>query len=500
MLFSYKKKLINLNQTKMRTGNLTKKGFLLSCIFFSLIAHSQEPKTCGPYKINQAAFDKALQFEKSKSQAAQNALSSTILMRVYFHIVTDDDGTNAAATVAQISNEFNTLASNYSPDNLCFLNAGFNHINSTFLNNNFNADTDPASDFDSYQIPNCINIFYMKTINGSNASCGGSCGYGGIALGGIPGTYCLISSGNIAQGQTISHEVGHCMGLLHTFEPVNGYEDIDGSNSTTAADLIGDTPADPFAYKAKNNTCFTSSNQCTYNGTCTDPKGQTNYSPPYTNLMAYWWANSCYFALQITSNQFTRVNSFLTTNAALQQCEATLATANISNVNVSSGYYFAAAVTTLNSGDNVNISGNTISTLGAGNVVINPGFDAAPSGNGLVLIRIDQCGDAESFSKKDNKLIAQNSKIELTANSITAYPNPTSSAINLAIKLAHNESKLSVRMYDITMKAVKEISLENLLKGSNTITVDLSKFSSGMYVVTVQGTNVLMRTMIVLQK
>ncbi|MFZ1800220.1 MAG: M57 family metalloprotease, partial [Chitinophagaceae bacterium] len=375
----------------MKTNNFLKAGFVVGFIFFSLITYGQEPKTCGPYKINTEALNKALQFEKSG--AAQNTLASTVLIRVYFHIATDNDGSNAAATTDQLKEEFNTLASNYAADNLCFLYAGVNYINSSFLNNNFNADVDSSSDFDTYQVPNCINIFYMKKINGSNASCGGSCGYGGIALGGIPGTYCLIASGNIARGQTITHEVGHCMGLLHTFEPANGYEDIDGSNSSTSADLIADTPADPYVFKNLGNSCFSrSSDSCKYTGTCTDPKGQTNFSPPYTNLMAYWWANSCYFSLQITGNQFTRINSFLSTNSSLKQCETTIANANIYNINVSSGYYFASAVNTLNSGDNVNISGTAISTLGAGNIIINPGFHATPSGNGLVLVRVDQCG------------------------------------------------------------------------------------------------------------
>ncbi len=482
----------------MKTNNLLKEGLVFGFIFFSLIAHAQEPKTCGPYKINREALNKALQFEKSG--AAQRTLASTILIRVYFHVVTDDDGSNAAATTDQISEEFNTLASNYTADNLCFLYTGLNYINSTFLNNNFNADTDPSSDFDPYQVPNCINVFYMQKINGNNPSCGGSCGYGGIALGGIPGTYCLIASGNIASGQTISHEVGHCIGLLHTFEPNNGNEDIDGSNSTTSSDLIADTPADPYVFKSQNNSCFSlSTDGCKYAGTCSDPKGKTNYSPPYSNLMAYWWSTGCYPSLVTTSDQFARINSYLLTYPPLLQCESP-STETISNINVSSGYYFASAVNTLNSGDNVNISGTTISTLGGGNIIINPGFHATPSGNGLVLVRIDQCGDARSFSKTQNSAISSIQSAVEKENSVIAYPNPANSVVNLAVKLAHNEAKVSVRIYNMNMKMIKEVLLENLLKGENTSKLDLSNLSSGVYVITLQSKDILIRTLVVLQK
>ena len=80
----------------------------------------------------------------------------------------------------------------------------------------------------------------MQKIKGSNPACGGICGIGGIALGGIPGTFCLVAKSNIGKGQTTSHEVGHCLGLLHTFEPANGSENINGSNSSSTADLITD--------------------------------------------------------------------------------------------------------------------------------------------------------------------------------------------------------------------------------------------------------------------
>ncbi|HVX25484.1 MAG TPA: hypothetical protein VHB70_04025, partial [Parafilimonas sp.] len=88
----------------MKTNDLLKGGFVFGFIFFSLMMYAQKPKTCGPYKINRAALNNALQFEKNG--LTQRTLVSNILIRVYFHVVTDDDGSNAAATTDQINEEF----------------------------------------------------------------------------------------------------------------------------------------------------------------------------------------------------------------------------------------------------------------------------------------------------------------------------------------------------------------------------------------------------------
>ncbi|MFZ1799949.1 MAG: T9SS type A sorting domain-containing protein, partial [Chitinophagaceae bacterium] len=117
-----------------------------------------------------------------------------------------------------------------------------------------------------------------------------------------------------------------------------------------------------------------------------------------------------------------------------------------------------------------------------------------------VLVRVDQCGDAISFSKKESNAISSIQLNNKSENSIIAYPNPTNSTINLALNLAHNENKILIRVYDMNMKMMKEVSLENLLKGKNIITLDLSNLSSGMYVITLQSEDMLIKTFVVLQK
>ena len=188
------------------------------------------------------------------------------------------------------------------------MNAGFTYIYNTALDT-FNFSNDNPNIFLPYGIQNCISIFYVDNLGGKNGSSGG--GASGITFGPLPTAWTIVQKSYIGKG-TAEHEVGHCFGLLHTFDYVNGngLEDIDGSNGSTSADLIQDTQADPYAYFYEDPLpCFATSG-CSYTGTCSDPKGQTNYSPPYTNIMSYW-CNGFYPTGSFTNGQYTRVNSFL---------------------------------------------------------------------------------------------------------------------------------------------------------------------------------------------
>ena len=364
--------------------------FVLLFVFVNIaLVHAQDPLPCGNYRIDTAAENKALQFRQTNARQV-----TKYLVRVYFHNLKNDDGTNSSITPAQLATEFTTLLASYDVDNICFLNAGTDSINNTFLNTLFNADNDPEGTFfNPYRVPNCINVFYTNKINGTNTACTPSCGIGGIALDGIPGTFCLVSKGNISGGSTISHEVGHCLGLLHSFETVFGFEKIDGSNAATTGDKVTDTPADPFAYQGQ--ICYVVS-KCKYAGTCADSNNATNFKPPYTNLMAYWWTLTnvnnltCYPNLAATTGQFGRVNSFLGSDLPLIGCSSALNVTQ-TGISVSSGYYMNSAINTFTTSGSVSFNGTAKATLGGSLVNLEPGFHANPSAGGLVRIEVKPC-------------------------------------------------------------------------------------------------------------
>lgn len=366
--------------------------FLFVYLFLWPLWIVAQPQPCGNPKIDKVALESAIQYESKNLELMRQPFAVTRAIRVYFHILRLGDGTQPAATEDELNSEFQALLDAYSSDNICFVNTGFNYINSDKLDTNFNAATESMNLFDPFLVPNCINVFYLVKIKGSNPSCAGGCGIGGKAVS-IPGTFCIISKGNIGSGQTIAHEVGHCMGLLHTFETAYGFENIDGSNSSTAGDLIIGTPADPYAYNGQS--CFgTSANGCAYTGSCKDPKGNGSFNPPYTNLMAYWWngnKTTCYIGLYLTSGQFTRVNSTLDDpNGVLNGCTSLPDFTVFVNVTLSSGYYMLSTLNTLSFTGNVVLNGSLESTLSSKKVSLEPGFIANPS-TGKVTIKPLPC-------------------------------------------------------------------------------------------------------------
>lgn len=101
----------------------------------------------------------------------------------------------------------------------------------------------------------------------------------------------------------LSHELGHCLGLYHTHDTPYGAELVNGSNCSTAGDLICDTPADPGLHLPGNLNIYT----CAYTGTGVDVNGQP-YTPLTNNIMSYaiW---DCYNAF--TAGQFNVMNYVL---------------------------------------------------------------------------------------------------------------------------------------------------------------------------------------------
>ena len=365
--------------------------FLMMPIAFCFSSQAQNPLACGNGEIHKQAFTAALQYEQKHfpDHTINRGQAVNYLVRVYFHVFNNDDGTQTTASATVINAEFTTLQASYAADAVCFLNAGIEFVNSTALNQNFNADNDKNGlAFDPFRVPGCINIFYVQKINGNNTACTPPCGYGGYTFG-IPSTSTSIATGNVGDGGTISHEVGHCLGLLHTFEKNNGFENINGSNSATSADLITDTPADPFAYNGQ--PCY-ATNGCFYTGACTDPNNQANFSPPYSNLMAYWYnlKGKCTPSPFATNGQFVRVNSFLNSNTGLINSSSPLNT-NIGAMVVSSGYYMNSAINTLSTSGTVIINASAIATLGGGTITLEPGFHANPQAGGMVKMEIRTC-------------------------------------------------------------------------------------------------------------
>lgn len=233
-------------------------------------------------------------------------------VQIFVTVFANNDGSNRAASDADIRRQIQNMSNQYQPHNICFLLMGIQQVNNTDLNDQNitnSSATDESLEVLPFIVAGSLNIFIHNSLPG----------LAGIAYG-IPNTYLSMSGGAIAQPQTgnittLGHELGHCLGLYHTFEP---WTDATGNptkrenvartgaceNCTTNGDVLCDTPADDNG--GVNSTCV-------YIGGGLDACNVV-YAPMTSNMMGYG-NRAC--RNTFTSGQGSRMRYFLINNSNL---------------------------------------------------------------------------------------------------------------------------------------------------------------------------------------
>jgi hypothetical protein len=98
------------------------------------------------------------------------------------------------------------------------------------------------------------------------------------------------------EGDVVSHEVGHWLGLNHTFHPAGSFSSPDPSRCNTTGDLVDDTPAE----SAPNRTVCNATRD-----TCPSQPG----FDPITNLMDYAPAGCRNQRAEFTAGQIARMDA-----------------------------------------------------------------------------------------------------------------------------------------------------------------------------------------------
>jgi len=356
-------------------------------------------------------------------------LSEVHQLRIFFHIVTDDDGSNAGATLNDIPNELADLNADYAPGNICFVYAGLNYIASTAVNHvTINRNDKKDSIFSAHAIPNCLNIFYVKQLLGTNTHTDGP-GHGGYTIGHKP----VITKGRIGM-HSVSHETGHALGLFHTFDTSHYHEEyIDQTSCDSRGDLMCDTRADPFSHYL-DKTCFsTDPVTAKYNGTCTDLHGDTAFSPPYDNIMSYW---------KIVPKRVFTHDQFDEMKYAIEVRNDLVTSASQVNVDItaqqySSGYVYRSAINSLSTSGEVEFAGSVKAGLYGNSITLKAGFYAHPV-NDSVLMKATECNttglagiaNTSIASPRDVKSANAMAKSSLD-NELVIYPNPSTNYFNI---------------------------------------------------------------------
>ncbi len=460
--------------------NIKRSSWFLGCLiglFFSLININSQAQSCGtpstPAVLHDHHFD----------DDYRGGLTTTVV-RIWVHQVNMDDGTGGNSWT-NIMNQVDQMAGDFQSHNICFVLVGRSEINNTAYFN-INADDHP-------QIPNltttnlhedAIDIYSLPQAVGG--------GWWGNAYA-IPNHY-LVLKGGVTGANGLTHEMGHDLGLYHTFETFFGNELVNGSNCTVAGDLVCDTGADDDG---------SVSAACAYTGGGTDANGQT-YNPDTQNYMAYGrW--SCHD--QFTTGQRNRMHSNIqdpvkVDESNLLTCCVTINSGNNYRTSLDS----MTATVGLFGGGNWDIGGTAYVTFTAGEkITLKTGFHANGETGGYFKGSIKEICNGSIYMEEPIPVEEIETEIPEAkigaeeAIQFTAHPNPFSYKTQIDFTLPEAK-ELYVAIYDLSGNRVAVLADRiQYEKGNHVLEFKGEELVSGIYFckLTAQDYNEVIKLMVV---
>lgn len=322
--------------------------------------------------------------------------TSPYYVRVFIRIVRETNGSLPGCTVQEALDNFYQMNGQYTGHNICFQLAGIDFINDSYLNN-FNNSALLNSDYPNYirnnnlDVDGAMTIFIHYNFLNDNGSSGNAYD--------LPNNFFSVARW-AATGTDVNsifgHEMGHCLGLFHTFDDSNGAENVTRNsanscyNCDTDGDLCCDTPAD-----YPNSQDNTSNNTCLYSGMATDACS-VPYSPSTINIMSYQpWSCISVSSTALTPNQRSRMHaSILDPGGPIYNrvSEDNLALGSGIFITNQVIIYGAKNTISTNTGSSIIFSSDTKGYFTAGSSIsFGPGVQFIPGSAGLINASINGC-------------------------------------------------------------------------------------------------------------
>lgn len=408
--------------------------------------------------------------------------SGPYVIRIWVHVVNFADSTGGPSA-AYVQTALDFLDADFNPHDVCFVEVGRDTVYEN-VTSPFNLGTLLAS----YGHPEAIDCFLLPASIPSG---------GGLASG-IPGEGFTVGGnlfgGDMVPSHVTSHEMGHCMGLWHTFQSGNPScpELVDGSNCTTCGDFVCDTDADPgMSFNVDTTTC-------TWNGSGTDANGDP-YDPDELNIMSYTQPVCMQY---FTNGQGARMRNIIATDPLLQQV-CVPDTLYLQNQTISSGRHIFVAKQVIIAGSNVDasqpsgpfiVNGTADVTFLAGNQVsLQPGFEAQAGGSSFTARTQEFCGTNKTRGGSQPLAGARllpgtqlphemhDHDHDHESEGLIAYPNPFGTSTFLEFDL-EEAGTVSLSIYNLQGQEVASIKAgEYTAEGHHKIEWNASELSSGMY-------------------
>lgn len=189
---------------------------------------------------------------------ADGRRAATVYVPVQYHLLANDDG-STAYTLRDLLTIHCQINQNFASADIQFFMINLPHrINNT----RFNQMSDNAVDNDMKSANNVANACNVYIVSNARSSGTTVCGYATFPGWGMQGIV-LDKGCSEPENTTYTHEMGHFLGLPHTFETWGGVERCNGSNCSSAGDRFCDTPCDFLSDRWS----------CPYTGNETDPNG-----------------------------------------------------------------------------------------------------------------------------------------------------------------------------------------------------------------------------------
>ena len=433
--------------------------------------------------------------------------SGPYTMKMFIHIVRYDDGTGGQP-MDSVNKGLSYVYTDFLSQNIKITVIGMDTIDSDFLceypiqlNQNgvysIFAENPHSNAIDVYLLPEegSFDNGMAENIPSTKLLIGGTRTHAGV-------TTSLVAS------RVWSHELGHCLGLYHTFhgtsqeEPGGCPELVDGSNSDTCGDHVSDTPADPV--QLRNEGSYFDPVSCTWsNPSLVDANGQ-NYDPDETLIMSYTTPNCMSW---FTDGQGLRMRTYIGTESILQACVLTndiyfqTEPGTIEEGNycyeAAENIYMGDTSSTFESGDDylmVIAIDAVVKLISHNRIQLNPGtaiaefedgsFSATivndmPENVSIIQSSISRSRGSQDENEPDIDLI------QTEVNKCVVYPNPTNGKFR--IYLDHPTARIqSIKIFDANGHILADVG-DNL----NLLFIDLtiSHYADGIYFCVVTTTN-----------
>lgn len=239
------------------------------------------------------------QVDRNSPEYLRNAQGSRAIrwIPVAYHVITKTDGTEGIK-IRDIFDTHCELNQTFNPFNLGFYIVAIDTIKNTTLWNYQNQSLGYQA-FSQYNRANTCNIYV-------NGNLPGLCGFATFPGTGSNGGGVFLNRSCVGAGtKTLPHEMGHYLGLLHTFEDAYGVEVINrNGNCSTAGDRFCDTPADFIGSRTA----------CPYNGTETDANGDFYRDVIDETLLMSYFNDDC--VNRFSNQQQAAMNNVVSTSRA----------------------------------------------------------------------------------------------------------------------------------------------------------------------------------------